>query len=276
MRRWRACRAPSSSCSSSWKRPVSSSPSLRGPQLEQDPVGLHPLPPAHVRNNPLSPSRPAHPLKQWAKTTEGSSMVQAMAAHPRGARPLHPACTERSAAQRKTFPCPPWFQALAKLRPNSPTTQRKWQGVRLLLAELEDLWVSVASWVRGTRAWTLRQAARHHWLSTRMTQTPPPTPMRTRLPWWPRAAGLLGHGTLRTAWTPGQAMVQFCSVLWHVLSVCLFFFFFFYTVSRHSNKCIVFNTALLSKMFCFHSSLPAHRDASVTFVLLHGDITGMV
>lgn len=61
----------------------------------------------------------------------------------------------------------------------------------------------------------------------------------------------------------------------YYLFVCSFFFFF-YTVYRHGNKCIVFNTALLSKMFCFHPSLPAHRDASVTFVLLHGDITGMV
>lgn len=51
---------------------------------------------------------------------------------------------------------------------------------------------------------------------------------------------------------------------------------FFYTVYKQGNKCIVFNTALLSKMFCFHLSLPAYCDASVAFLLLHGDITGMV
>lgn len=230
MRRWRGCRAPSLSCSSSWKTLGSSCLKLRGHWLEQDPAGLHPLLPAHPLNRPPSLSRPAHPLNQWGRTTGGSPMDQAMATHPRGARPLHPACTGRSAAQKKIFPCPPWSPAPVKLRPNFPTTQRRRQGVRLLLGELEDLWVSGASWARGMRAWTLRRAARHHWLSTRMTQTPPPTPMRTRLPWWPRARGLQGHGTLRTAWTPAWATVWFCNVLWHVLS-----FLFLYNIQTRQQ-----------------------------------------
>lgn len=263
MRKWRACRAPFLSCSSSWKTPVSSFLRIRGLWLEQDPAGLHLLLPAHQLNRPPRLSKPAHSLNLWAKTTGESPMDQVTATHPRGVKPLHLACIERSAAPRKTFPCPQWSPAPVKLRPNCRTTQRRHLGVRLQLEELADLWVSGASWVQGTRVWTLRQAARRHWLSTRMTRTPPPTPTRTRLPWWPRAPGLQGHVTLKTAWTPAQATVQLCNVHWHVPS------FFFYTIHKQGNKCIVCNTALLSRHFL--SPPFAHGDASVTFVLLNMD-----